>query len=165
MSILLTVPPGVTSHTPGVRLQATRKLTPAERREIATRFIATQQAYSGADVFAVQESARLAQIGVTYAPGAIARLVLRARHRAPTAAPWERLLARLRNVNPRTRTHWYDPGDLCAAVGFATSRRLSQTLFNLQKRHGIEIRRRRPTWADRQARGWGWEYRVWEANS
>lgn len=163
MPILLTVPPGVTSHTPGVRLQATKKLTKAERREIADRFIATQQDYTGAPAFAAQESARLATLGVTWLPSAIIKYVLRARVQGVKVFQWERVLAQLRTVNPRTKTYWHDPGDLCAAAGITTIDRLAKAFGDLRRFHEVEIRRRRPSWGNRQSRGWEWEYRVWEA--
>lgn len=149
---------------PLARYRARRDVTPAIRREIVSRYERERTTYASVAAYAARESQRLALKGVILSPNAIAVLVRRHRQKGAPHYLWERLLDLLRRPNPRTRTFWYDAGDLASKLGIKSQAHVVMELVRLRER-GYEVRRCRTSAADEDSRGWAWQYRLWEAAS
>lgn len=159
MSITIQSPIPAVSHTPGVRVRQLRPITAAMRRLLIAGY--NNEQFPTVREYARAISAALEHEGYRYSPGAIEALLSEHRRtRKDRRFLWERAAEYLSHLNPRTRTAWHDPGDLCVALGVRIQA-LRQLLMRLRK-YGYSVQRRRASFESAAERGWRWEYRVWK---
>ncbi|MGH7949010.1 MAG: hypothetical protein ACREQF_07290 [Candidatus Binataceae bacterium] len=138
-------------------------MTRAIRRDLVTRFEHERDRYPHVRAFAVAESARLLADGVVYMPEAIAVMLCRRRGQPVPIFKWERLVQLLMTKSARTRSFWYDAGEIATRMGWRHASRVSLEMQRLRG-HGYVIDTRRAPWGDQDVRGWQVEYRLrWTA--
>lgn len=167
MALVLSVPPGIVSHLPGVELVAQRPVTADLRRAIVMRFQQQRSSFPSAKACARVVSAQLAAQGIQYSATAIAMLLTRHKGQPTRAFLYERALAQFRQRNPRKGTaqardaFWYDRGDFPYIRSQSSWNALIVRLRNL----GHDIRKCPCSYEDRRERGWDFQYRLWEAGA
>lgn len=165
MALVLSLPPGIVSHTPGVRVVARQRLTTAIRQQVVARFNAERSNYASVCDFARVEKLRLDGQGITVSVDSLRVLLTRAQGQPQPLFRWEQMLVQFRKRNPRQPPgdwYWHDPGDffpLCR-----TQAKFSSDLCRLQRR-GYIVRKRPAAYEAKRARGWAFEYRLIEAST